>query len=323
MSYDRLDRVLRSAAGSQEEGVMPEKVALRIEETLAGLPGRNARRHPSRFLRGMGIAAASIVAAGGVLFAVSNAALQESPIWKRVAAIGSERPAGPADTITLSPMIDRRNETLSITLTQVTLSSTDTEVRLNVERPSGVNLPIGYELTDDTGYIYQPLGSDSSFGPTPRNSPVEKGTMTFRFGPSYDKPDYLIFRPYEYRNAQGSDYRVNVTSAPTPSRPLVLPQGEAGSVYVTGIEYGEDETVVRYYVEGEVPWEQAYAFTLENEHGEQINRLDSEFPTNPYRYEFIKRYPPLSPDESLTFVAKPVATRKYLGDLEIRVPLSD
>jgi len=97
---------------------------------------------------------------------------------------------------------------------------------------------VGFVLEDDTGYRY-------GIHWLKETAEDQVGRASFPVLSTDSKS--LKIRPF-YRDrsqSSGSANRVNVNSQPSEQKPIVLSIGEAGKLYITGIEYRTDQTVVR------------------------------------------------------------------------------
>ncbi|RKP54170.1 DUF4179 domain-containing protein [Cohnella endophytica] len=222
------------------------------------------------------------------------------------------------DIVNVDTDIQKKSEIGSISLDRISLSPVSTQLRyrFNLEKKYlGEHVGFGVELSDDQGNIY---GTDSGYYSLTSN------TVSGDVWPSYfavmEGAKQLVLKPF-FRNYLTSDvankqFRTTLTSQPTEDDPLILPQGEAGNLLITSIEYMKDKTVIHFDPEGANPFEQS-TFGIEDEKGNIIRAEWSE--------ESIINHTvsigPISRDEKLMFLTRPIAKLEYLPELEMSVDL--
>ncbi|BBI32324.1 DUF4179 domain-containing protein [Cohnella abietis] len=211
-----------------------------------------------------------------------------------------------SDIIVINPDLSKSSELGTLSLRKVELSPVSTQLNYAF-KPGKVDrkASIGIELTDDLGYPY--------------GSVINRDYKAFtrlEFGPVVAGAKTLIVRSFYYddrnwQKAEPSDYiRTPMLKQPTQEEPLVLSLGEAGEMYITGIEYLSDRTIVHSRFDSTVNG----AFQIEDENGNSLPLLlwglggDVEFK-------------PIPRDAQLTFLTRPTFPHIYIPELELRVDL--
>jgi hypothetical protein len=96
---------------------------------------------------------------------------------------------------------------------------------------------------------------------------------------------------------------------PTNAAPLELPLGEGGQMYITGIQYLADRTIV-YCRTDDI----GAGFIIEDENGKQL-------PLISWGSGGAVEFEPIPQDAKLTFLSSPTTVRTYIPDLELRIDL--
>lgn len=114
-----------------------------------------------------------------------------------------------------------------------------------------------------------------------------------------------------YWKNHDQEIRTVMTETPTEAHPLKLPQGEAGYIEISDVQYLADRTVIRYRTVGSNPGDQLN-FGVFDEHGvyqpwmPQIEEM-------PGLAERTRTLGPLDPGAPLTFVTQPAVPFLYPG----------
>lgn len=187
---------------------------------------------------------------------------------------------------------------------------------------------VSYELIDERGLQLEPFSFEG-------RGQVEDGRMIHRytalFAPTDADAQFLVFRPVKerielkrtgpgsYKNAE--EPRHHEASLPT-KWPLVLSQGDAGSLTIHEIVFADDQTVVEYEVHGKNPYVQDGAFWLEDSAGNsfRFDRYDQER-TSLDRYAYRAVLPPIAEREGLVIKTVELNAPEPMADLEFRLPL--
>lgn len=227
-----------------------------------------------------------------------------------------------SETKTIEPSLHKSNDVLSIKLNQLILDPIRTELKIHyLLKDESQNMAVAYELADDTGYIYGTAGIYGHYS----GQSTEGEVRTF-FGGVSSKARYLVFRPYYYNHNDALKYanqeyiRTPMNRLPTAEEPLILPQGDAGRLLITGIEYLDYRTIVHYRTEGSNPSDQSYHFSILDDDGNMLSRIaggQSEHPIG----EGTAEFKPLKPDSAITFLTQPVVPLTYIPELETRIDL--
>jgi len=202
--------------------------------------------------------------------------------------------------------LEKKAEEGTLTMRRIILSPVSTQLYYRfeegeLERGSW----FGVEVTGDDGTFYgsHSGGSASSLGYMDLG-PVASGTKA------------LIIRPYyeDYRNTMQMVikdlFHTQMLKQPTVDDPLILPLGEGREMYITGVEYLADRTVIH---SNSVPRGGGYA--VQDEQGRMLQILT-------FGADGSIEYKPVPEDEKLTFLTRPTYPRKYIPELELRVDLT-
>ncbi|MBN2984954.1 MULTISPECIES: DUF4179 domain-containing protein [Cohnella] len=218
----------------------------------------------------------------------------------------------------IEPIAASSNRQISISVREVKLTPMTTEIEFDYSQPSGVNLPIGFELMDGDGIALELISSQSGMT-TEAGSAVSRGSWKIQFGPAPENTTKLFFRPYFYQNAPKAEYRIRMNEMPSEDAPLVLPQGESGELRITEVILEADKTVVRYDVIGSSPQEQANMLSLETADGADVprNPMKAEKTLDPFKRRYEKEFAPVPKDAELVFITQPAKTREFLNELEL------
>lgn len=221
------------------------------------------------------------------------------------------------------PMMTKTYGSLTLTVKKITFTPSSTELDVEIKRPSTSNEWIAYQMTDDQGVVLEPHGG-SGRGRT--EGGFEISQFKQRFGPVKELPKFVTVRPViepAHFNEPVKETRVLMEQAPDPDHPLLLSQGEMGSLKINQVEFLEDKTLVHYQTEGAEPHLQSNPLWIEDESGKKHLLLDKRTElVDPIHYEFVREFPAFKPGQRLTFVTKQLPKPDYKDELEMTIPLN-
>ena len=158
----------------------------------------------------------------------------------------------------------------------------------------------GSSTTEDKHYIYG--GGKAIFDSLP------DGKKTFTIRPYVDDSSNWKWNPdYIYKK---------LDHLPSESNPIVLSEGNAGEIFVTGIQFLKDRTIVSYRAAGTDPYFGRGLF-LTNKSGEKILFSNIDQPqTRSTIKENMLEYPPMSPDNLSGFTTVSLQPIHYYPEME-------
>lgn len=196
----------------------------------------------------------------------------------------------------------------SVEVKSVTFGQSATELRIDSE---GNARSFDYQLVDDRGKVVETL-SKMAEGV---NGKIES---RFLYAPIDPIPPFLVLKPLTW--GKMPEETVFIRKPYTGEFPVVLPQGELGSVIVTGVEFLPDKTLIRYEVEGSdsfAPFwmEKADGERIVNGYGERKRTEDTD------RIRYVMTYPPLDPKAGYVFgTIEPPG--RFIEPLQVTIPLN-
>ncbi|MDF2571396.1 MAG: hypothetical protein K0R55_3000 [Sporomusa sp.] len=220
------------------------------------------------------------------------------------------------------PMMTRTSGDLTVTVQKVVFTPSSTELTVQTKMPKKAQGFINYDIIDDKGVVLERRGG-SGAGHTEGDYEI----MDFKqlFGPAKQIPKSITVRPVLEGHSSGplKETRLPLNGTPTEEHPLVLSQGESGSLSVTKVEYLKDKTLVHYQTEGSQPFLQSTQLWIEDETGKKHQLLDKATETvDPVNYKFIREFPAFRPDQKLTFVTRELPPPNYTKDLEMTISVA-
>ncbi|RED64022.1 DUF4179 domain-containing protein [Cohnella lupini] len=238
------------------------------------------------------------------------------------------------DIEVLTPDLGKSKDHMSVKLNEVTFSPLSTVVSLDysfgfMKKADAV----GFELVDDRGIVYNPWIYGNRMSSYSSGTSNSSGIVKLDFPAISDEVKYLIVKPHFYdtsyfsqpnafsesKDSKDSYNREPLDELPTEQNPIILSQGQAGRLLVTGIEFDKNETIVHYRTEGSNPQVQRLHLNLENEQGELIYPIEEQ-PSNSDR-ERTMAFPALSPDSKLNLVTSNVIGLVPIPDMDLRIDL--
>ncbi|QMV43691.1 DUF4179 domain-containing protein [Cohnella cholangitidis] len=210
----------------------------------------------------------------------------------------------PDMTVVTSDLMKTTDEG-TLELNRIVLSRISSQVEYRFEG-GGKNKSswFGVEVTDDKGIHYGSHIADNV---------TSLGYMDL--GPVASGTQALIIRPFyeDFRNSKKIEvkdlFHTPMLKQPTEDEPLVLPLGEGREMYVTGLEYLADKTIVHSKstsVSG--------GFAIQDENGKLL-------PVLSFGSDGSVEFKPIPEDAKLTFLTRPTYPRTYIPELELRVDL--
>lgn len=193
----------------------------------------------------------------------------------------------------------------TLELDRIVLSPVTTQIHYDfIEGELDRTSWLGVEVTDEKGVHYGGHIADNvgALGNL-YLSPVTNGAKTLILRPFYD--DFRNNEKIEIKDL----YHTPMLRQPTEDEPLVLPLGEGREMYITGLEYLADKTVVHSKstsVSG--------GFSIQDENGKLL-------PVLSFGSDGSVEFKPIPEDAKLTFLTRPTYPRTYIPKLELRVDL--
>jgi hypothetical protein len=213
-----------------------------------------------------------------------------------------------AEQTILRPDLSKSSHMGSIQLNRVVLSSVSTQVNYHFTLGKIEDrTAIGVDLVDDTGVRYGSEILNFAIG--------DQVSGSRDFAPVTSGAKALIVRPFYYDNRydrrlkEDEYFRTPMNQLPTDEAPLVLPLREAGKMYITGIKYLADRTMVYCRTV-----DSGTGFIIENEHGNWL-------PLISWGSGGAVEFEPIPQDAKLTFLSRPTTVRTYIPELELRIDL--
>ncbi|WP_239615127.1 DUF4179 domain-containing protein [Cohnella mopanensis] len=201
--------------------------------------------------------------------------------------------------------LKKTTEQGTLEMNRIVLSAVSTQVHYHFEAGSvDWTSWLGVEVTGDNGVQY---GSHIA------NSASSLGVMDL--GPVASDAKALIVRAFydDPRNNMTIEtkdlFHTPMMEQPTEDKPLALPLGEGREMYITGIEYLADKTVIHSEstsIRG--------GYALQDENGKL-------FPILSFGSNGSIEFKPIPEDAKLTFLTRPTYPRTYIPELELRVDL--
>ncbi|GGA89741.1 DUF5643 domain-containing protein [Ornithinibacillus halotolerans] len=149
---------------------------------------------------------------------------------------------------------------------EITFYPTITEIRTETlvdERDKHLN--IGLKVTDENGYLLQPLKGSST------GEPIVNGKIKivsrYYFEPFETIPDSLHLNPYE---RQFNTYKPHTVRKQWKGKSFTLSQGEAGTLTIQNVSVNDNLLTVTYEVSGEQNFQQAATLWVENRAGDHL-----------------------------------------------------
>ncbi|WP_409340675.1 DUF4179 domain-containing protein [Paenibacillus sp. MBLB4367] len=208
------------------------------------------------------------------------------------------------------PNVTKAYRGISMTASGVKITPSSAQIVLDVKHPDELG-PINYEVLDDRGNRLAVTDCVCGSGGID-NDNFLTGVSTITTEAPLSIPHSLTIRPY----TQWDQGEINAVmeQAPTPDKPFIIGQGEAGRLFVTAIDYLPNKTLVHYTAEGDQPKENGKILAVRN-YRSFTNLEDSD--TN----RFVLELPAVQSDEKLDFVTLAFTHPTYYPDLEMTVPL--
>ncbi|WP_123041359.1 DUF4179 domain-containing protein [Cohnella candidum] len=215
------------------------------------------------------------------------------------------------------------NGLFSLELGRFALSPLTSEFsyKMTPKDPDMDQMMVGFDVVGDKGQIYS-YNSETVGGGLPASS----GFRSDMFSPLRSGTRYLTIRPFHYVYGDSglpdpnAISRVPMDGIPSEREPIVLPQGKAGRVFVTKIEYFEDQTVIHFKTEGSNPNQQSQYFWVERENGTMPDILGRPVP-NIHQEEQMLVIAPVPADAKLVFATAPVVPITYDPDMQFRLEI--
>ncbi|TJY41514.1 DUF4179 domain-containing protein [Cohnella pontilimi] len=224
----------------------------------------------------------------------------------------------------MEPDVSRTNSLFSMKIEKVSLSPVSTQVNLNyavIDKSKSVQ--IGYFLVGDTGDV---IDYDFFGFWDPNGVGADSGRYTSHLSPVPAGSRYLTIRPLYFVADGTPSYSSGVTARetmnrlPTQDDPIILPQGKAGRLLVTSVQYFPDRTVVRFRTEGSNPVQQSQMFWVEDEHGNHPKFVHLS-KLNLNNKEQMMEFEPFPASGKLVFVTRPIVPLTFTPDMEMRINL--
>ncbi|WP_426452461.1 DUF4179 domain-containing protein [Paenibacillus sp. S-38] len=220
----------------------------------------------------------------------------------------------------ITPMMSKTHGDMKITVQKIRLAPSTTHLVMDSVIPAGKESEAPrYAMFDDKGTMLQPLAENGNG--EKMNNRMNLISET-EFIPFRTIPSSITIKPY----VDEPNFKVIATTAvlndlPSVEHPIVLQQGEAGSLEITQVEKLMDKTVVHFRTVGDNPYRQAVLSIMDEEGNTRIpsNTFRVE---DPEKYEFIAEFPAMKPDRQITFVTNEYPKTNYIKELEIMIPIS-
>jgi hypothetical protein len=213
----------------------------------------------------------------------------------------------------------------ALSVTQVVLSPSVTKIDFETTGPEGPLVNVsepnkreGFQVLDDRGIPLEVFGGGGSSGPQSAGENITRVSRHIELAPLGEIPAYLIIRPYsatsDYANAG-----IEKAEWSADKSPILLSQGDVGTVTVINVDFTQERTLLTYRVEGEDPFEQAKAIWVEDESGQTY----TSSPTLISREAmlFSMELPSMKETQKIVVAAVELPRLEVTKGLEVKIPL--
>ncbi|MFB0846449.1 DUF4179 domain-containing protein [Paenibacillus oleatilyticus] len=210
----------------------------------------------------------------------------------------------------IQPDMTKVQNDVSVTVRNVKATAASAQIVLDVEHPDELG-SLRYEVKDDKGQSLKVLNCFCGSGTVDAKKRLKSISTVTTEAPAPDSAS-LTIRPYT-QTIQGEISAVMET-APTEEKPFAISQGEGGKLFVIGVDYMPDKTLVYYRAEGALSKENGALLWVKN-YRSFVTMEDAA------TSKFVLELPAVNPGDKLEFVTFDFPHPVYLEGLEMRIPL--
>ncbi len=218
----------------------------------------------------------------------------------------------------LEPAIAKQKDDLHIGISKVTLTPISIRIQMESNKSGlGHYSNMLLRVFDDRGIELQDMN-----GATLGIETEGKYMITKDYIPPERTPNSIVIKVVQ----RVPEHEGKLAVATLPSKfPAIYSQGEAGSLIIHHIEYGSDQTIIDYEVQGSQPYEQydSWIIWTNDESRTRLQPIGNPRRIGDDSYRFTRSYPAIQSPDEYQMVLWPIMNDIEIADLNFVIPLPE